>query len=73
VHSVIGKTPFELDLGYTPRALLDIAVQAKMGHTRTCTNDSLFFVEQIEDNLRAVKNSLANAQNKQKLLAIHTR
>lgn len=50
-----------------------MAVRAKMGNTRTRANDGLSFVERMEDNLWAIRDSLANAQNEQKLLADHAR
>jgi hypothetical protein len=59
VHKSTGKTPFELDLGYTPRMPVDIAIQT----ARNTTRSTATFAERMATLLEDAKEMLRNTQD----------
>ena len=74
VHAATGKTPFELDLGYTPRMPIDRAVRMVVqGGGGSKEGSGVGFAESMRDNLETAKEKLAEAQLEQKLAADDSR
>jgi hypothetical protein len=51
VHSATGKTPFELDLGYTPRTPLDTLLRKTQGSRNSSNEEAVSFAERQRYNL----------------------
>jgi hypothetical protein len=74
VHSSTGKTPFELDLGYTPKIPIDIAISRSIGLPTTNKGTSaISFLERMQMNIDIAREKLAEAQDAQKLAADESR
>lgn len=74
VHAATGKTPFELDLGYTPRMPIDLTIPAAIrGRAEEKGGSGLSFAESMRYNLETAKEKLAEAQDNQKLAADKSR
>ena len=68
-HASTGKTPFELDLGYTPRMPIDRDIRREVAGTRESGKSSVTFIDKLRDNLELARESLKVAQDTQKALA----
>lgn len=60
-HSAIGMSPFECDLGYNPRTVDDLKLEASLKRKRSKSND---FVNGLKSILTRAKDSMAIAQEK---------
>jgi hypothetical protein len=70
VHASMGKTPFELDLGYNPRVPIDVSIRATVGKCQSILGrQALTFVEKMKYNLDLAREKLAEAQDTQKVAA----
>lgn len=61
--------PFELGLGYIRQLLIDLSIRTVLTKVAGRAADGLSFVEQMQDNLQIVRDSLALAQIAQKVVA----
>ena len=70
VHSATGKTPFELDLGYTPRMPVDVTVRSVIGFGSTGKGGSgLEFADRMKYVVEIAREKLSEAHETQKLAA----
>ena len=73
VHASTGKTPFELDLGYTPRMPIDVKIRTALdkenGQTGRKQHSALSFAETMKHNMDLARERLAAAQDSQKVAA----
>ena len=79
-HSSTHQTPFALDLGYTPKIPMDLAIACTINQTtdhavsrRRGSGDALTFVEQMASNLDLAREKLKEAQDAQKVEADKSR
>ena len=68
LHASTGKTPFELDLGYTPRLPIDLTIRQALKSSQK-NETAMTFAEQMKSNLEVAKEKLAEAQDQQKVAA----
>jgi hypothetical protein len=69
LHTTTGKTPFELDLGYTPRTPLDLQLRSVIGNKGRNADAASSFAEKMQFNLDLARDCLQSAQDAQKLAA----
>jgi hypothetical protein len=71
VHASTGKTPFELDLGYTPRLPIDIAICIALNYPKPSKlgTMAISFAQRMKLNLELAWKRLRTAQDSQKVSA----
>ena len=70
VHAATGSSPFELDLGYTPRMPVDVVVRAAVGTgTGRRMESGLSFADRMRNIVNSARDKLSEAQESQKLAA----
>ena len=63
IHSATGTSPFELDLGYTPRMPLDRTLPARTTGASPAALGGAALGERLQQSLRSARNRLAEAQD----------